>query len=174
SRMTASATASRSAVLTPGATASRSLASAVATTRPASRMRTSWSGVLYWMSRLGVRTLSTVRAQRVDRPYRHILDGTGRVDAHELALGAVVVDQGRGLVGVLAQALGDHFGLVVVALVQLPVAPVADVRPARRLELDVPDLPAAPALPAPGQPADHLVVVDHELHHQVELGTEVG
>src|SRR5215468_3164815 len=114
--------ASRSPVLTPGATASRSLASIAATTRPASRMRTNWSGVLYWMSRPGVRTLSTVRAEGVDRPYSHILDGTGRVDAHQLALRAVVVDQRRGLVGVLPQALGDHLGLVVVALVQLAVA----------------------------------------------------
>src|SRR5581483_5526204 len=145
SRMTASATASRSAVLTPGATASRSLASAVATTRPASRILTSWSGVLYWMSRLGVRTLSTVRAQRVDRPYRHILDRSGGVDADQLALGAVVVDQRRGLLGVLPQALGDHLGLVVVALVQVAAAPVAQVGAARRLEFDVPDLPAAPA-----------------------------
>src|SRR5256885_10811055 len=126
--MTASATASRSAVLTPGATASRSLASALATTRPASRIRTNWSGVLYWMSRLGVRTLSTVRAERVDRPDRDVLHGTGGVDADQLALRPVVVDQRSGLLRVLPQALGDDLGLVVVALVQLAAAPVADLR----------------------------------------------
>src|SRR5438045_6507451 len=160
--MVSSASASRSAVLTPGATASASLASLAATTRPASRILVSCSGVLYSMSRLVVRTLSTVRAQRVDRPYRHILDRSGCVDPHQLALCAVVVDQRRGLLRVLAQPLGDDLGLVVVALVQLTAAAVAGLRLARRLELDVPDLAAAPALPPAGQPPDHLVVVDHQ------------
>src|SRR5204863_9509316 len=101
--MLSSAIASRSAVLTPGATAPASLASVAPTTRPASRIRVNCSGVLYSMSRLVVRTLSTVRAQRVDRPYRHILDWPGRVDPHQLALRAVVVDQRPRLARVLAQ-----------------------------------------------------------------------
>src|SRR6266536_6568200 len=144
--MVCSASASRSPVLTPGATAAASLASVAATSWPASRILISCSGVLYWISRLWARTLSTVRAQGVDRPQRHILDRTGRVDAHQLALGAVVVHQRRGLVRVFPQPLQDDVGLVVVALVQLAAAPVADIRPARRLELDVPDLAAPPAL----------------------------
>src|SRR2546430_2581783 len=174
SRTTDSASASRSAVLTPGATASRSRPSADATTRPASRILVNCSGVLYSMSRLGVRTLTTVRAQRVDATNCDVLDRPGRVDAHQLALRAVVVDQRRGLVRVLAQPLGDDIGLVVVALVQLAAAAVADLDVGGRLELDVPDLAAAPALPPAGQPPDHLVVVDHQLHHEIELGTEVG
>src|SRR5437764_4115270 len=150
--MISSASASRSAVLTPGATASASRARAAATTRPASPILANCSGVLYSMSSSGVRMSSTVRAQRVDRADRDVLDRAGGVDADQLALGAVVVDQRRGLVVVLAQPLGDHFGLVVVALVQVAAAAVADVPVGRRLELEVPDLAATPALAAPGEP----------------------
>src|SRR2546421_4540314 len=164
SRMVSSASASRSAVLTPGATAAPMRASAAAATRPAPRILVSCSGVLYSMSRLGVRTLSTVRAQRVDATNCDVLDRPGRVDTHQLALRAVVVDQRRGLVRVLAQPLRDDVRLVVVALVQLAAPPVADVDAGGRLELDVPDLVAAPALPRPGQHPDQRAVVP-ELRH---------
>ena len=44
----------------------------------------------------------------------------------------------------------------------------------RRVEVDVPDVPAASAGAPPGQPADDLVVVDHQLEHDVERGAELG
>src|SRR5215475_1678217 len=101
-RIVSSAIASRSAVLTPGATAVRIFSSAALTTRPAARIFTSWSTLLYWMSRLLLRTLPTVRAQGVDRPLRDVFDKSGGVDADKLSLRAVEVDQRRGFRGVLA------------------------------------------------------------------------
>ena len=69
---------------------------------------------------------SPVGPQGVDGPDGDVLDRAGGVDADQLALGAVVVDQRRGVPAVDAQPLGDGLGLVVVALVQLAAAPVAD------------------------------------------------
>src|SRR5690242_13351934 len=156
--MTRSAIASSSAVDTPGATASRIAASAAATTSPAPRMSSICSGVFSWMSSCGRRTSAPVRPQRVDGTDRDVFDRPGRVDADQLALGAVEVHQRRRLLGVLDQADGDRLGLVVVPLEQLGAAPVADVLLAGGIELDVPDLAAPAAGPAAGQPADDLVV----------------
>src|SRR6185369_5665342 len=117
------------------------------------------------MWRLAVRTLPTVRAERVDRPDCDVFDQAGGVDANELALAAVEVDQRSGLFGILLEALRDGLGLIVVALVELAAAAVADAVVGRCVELDVPDLAAArrrAGAPA-GQPADHLVAVDHQL-----------
>ena len=64
-------------------------------------------------------TSAAVRPQRVDGADRDVLHRAGRVDADQLALGAVVVDERRGLLGVLPQPGGDGLRLVVVALEQL-------------------------------------------------------
>ncbi len=69
---------------------------------------------------------AAVRAQGVDRADRDVLDRSGGVDAHQLALRAVVVDERRRFAGVDLQALGDRLGLVVVALEELAAAAVAD------------------------------------------------
>src|SRR4051812_41506290 len=106
------------------------------------------------MSSWGRRMSASVRPQGVDGADRDVLDRPGRVDTHQLALGAVVVDQRRGLVRILDKAGRDGLRLVVVALEQLRPAPVADILLARRVELDVPDLAAAPARAPAGQPAD--------------------
>src|SRR6185295_4890623 len=143
--MTCSAIASRSAVETPGATASRIASSAAATTRPAPRISSICSGVFSWMSSCERRMSAPVGPPRIDRADRDVLDRPGRVDAHELALRAEEVDQRRGLVGVLHQAVLDRVGLVVVPLEQLGATPVADVLLAGRVELDVPDLAATAA-----------------------------
>src|SRR5690554_1572190 len=191
--MTFSATASRSAVLTPGATASRVAASASATTRPAARILRICATVLYWMSgsrRLRLTTpapassaasamsppggSASVRAESVDRPDGDALHGPGGVDANRLALRAVVVDQGRGVAGVDPQPFGHGLGPVVLALEQLPAAAVADPFPRRRIEVDVPDLAAAAAGAPAGEPPDHLVVVDHQLQYHVQSGPQVG
>src|SRR6185295_1607787 len=125
--MTFSAIASRSAVETPGATASRIASSAAATTRPAPRISSICSGDFSWMSSCGRRMSAPVRPQGVDGAYGHVLDRSGRVDPHQFALRAVEVDQRSGLLGVLDQAVRDRLGLVVVPLEQLRPAPVADV-----------------------------------------------
>src|SRR5689334_6762456 len=117
--MTFSAIASRSAVETPGATTSRMACSAAATTRPAPRIFSICSGVFSWMSSWGRRTSAPVGPQGVDGAHRDVLDRSGRVDPHQLALSAVEVDQRSGLVGVLDQPVGDRLGLVVVPLEQL-------------------------------------------------------
>src|SRR6185312_13026802 len=195
--------ASRSAVLTPGATASRIRRRASATTSPAARIFSIWSGVFSWMSswgrrmerlpfvaiqrgtsrvprcshsirRGGGRTSAAVRPQGVDGPGGDVLHRTGGVDPDQLALGAVVVDQGRGLLAVLPQAGGDGLRLVVVALEQLGAAPVTDARPGGGVELDVPDLAATPAGAPAGEPPDHLVVVDHQLQDQIQGGAQIG
>src|SRR4029450_5393074 len=153
-----SAIASRSAVETPGATASRIASSAAATTRPAPRIFSICSGVFSWMSSWGRRMSAPVRPQGVYGAHGDVLDRAGRVDTHQLALRAEEVDQGRGLLGVLDQAVGDRLGLVVVTLEQLRPAAVADVLLAGRVELDVPDLAAATTGPAARQPPDDLVV----------------
>src|SRR5690348_4906398 len=173
-RMVAPARASRSTVETPGATASRSLSRVAATSRPAVRIFPIWAGVLYSMShsrwRMLAPLLTTVRAERVDRAHSDVLYRPGGVDADQLALRAVVVDQRRGVARIHPQPLGDGLRLVVVALEQLAAAPVADALAGRRVELDVPDLAAAPTGTPAGQPPDHLIVVDHEFEHQVDPG----
>src|SRR5215207_11310317 len=103
------------------------------------------------MSSWARRMSASVRPQGVDGANRDVLDRAGRVDAHQLALGAVEVDQRRGLLRVLDEPGGDGLGLVVVALEQLGATPVADVLFAGRVELDMPDLAAASAGTPPGQ-----------------------
>src|SRR3982750_1762940 len=102
------------------------------------------------MSSWGRRMSASVRPQGVDRAHRDVLDRTGRVDTHQLALRPVEVDQRSGLVGVLDEPVGDRLGLVVVPLEELRPAAVADVVLAGRIEFDVPDLAAAAAGPAAG------------------------
>src|SRR5690348_8841021 len=103
--MVSAAIASRSAVDTPGATAARIRSSAACTTNPAARILTSCSGVFSCTP-----TLPTVRAERVDRPHRDVFHQARGVDADELALAAVELDQRGGLLGVLHEALGDRLG----------------------------------------------------------------
>src|SRR5882757_4725553 len=137
--------ASSSAVLIPATTAARIFSRAACTTSPAARIFTSCSGVLYWISRSLLRTLSTVRAQRVNRSHRDVFHKPGRIDADQLALRAVEVDQRRGLVGVFTQPVRDRLGLVVIALIELAAAPVAHAIDGRRIEFDVPGLAASRA-----------------------------
>src|SRR4051812_29145131 len=158
-RIDSSAIASRSAVLTPGRTASRSGARVPATTRPAWRMRTICSGVLSSISSwcMGGPTSAAVGPQGVDRADGDVLDRAGGVDADQLALGAVEVDERRGVPGVDLEALRDRLGLVVVPLEEFATTAVADALAVGRVELDVPDLPAAAAGPPTGEPADDLL-----------------
>ena len=87
-------------MLTPGATASRIAARARRDDQPGGPhlvdllRRLVLDVQLPAEHRLG---LSPVRPQRVDRPDGDVLHRTGRVDADQLALGAVEVDQRRGV-----------------------------------------------------------------------------
>src|ERR1041384_5514779 len=116
SRIEASAIASSSAVETPGLAASRSLARVSATTRPAARISRICSGDLSSISRCRTGGSPPVGAKRVYGAHGHVLDRAGGVDADQLALRPVVVDQRRCVARIDLEPLGDRLGLVVVAL----------------------------------------------------------
>src|SRR3954452_21136067 len=163
-RMDSSATASRSAVVMPGVTAALSFSRVRPTTSPASRISAISSSVLIWIN---VASLSE-RTECGERPLRHVVDGTHRVDAHEYAGLGVVAHQRCRLLVVDLEPVTDRLRLVVVALEQLATADVTHTLRRRRVEVQMPDVSAAPAGTPSGQPPDHLVVVDHELQDHVE------
>src|SRR4051812_48355219 len=163
-RIASSATASRSAVLMPGVTAAFSFSSVRPTTSPASRISAISSSVLIWIK---VASLPE-RTEGGERPLRHVVDGTHRVDAHEYASLGVVAHQRCRLLVVDLEPVTDRLRLVVVALEQLATADVTHTLRRRRVEVQMPDVSAAPAGTPAGEPPDHLVVVDHELQHDVE------
>src|SRR3954468_19076618 len=168
-RMASSATASRSAVLMPGATADFSLSSVRPTTSPASRISAISSSLLIWINALSL----SERPQCGQCPLCHVVDGTHRVDAHEDAGLGVVAHQRRGLFVVDLQPVTDGLRFVVVALDQLAAADVTHTLHRRRVEVQVPDVSAAAAGTSSGQPPDDLVVVDHELQDDVERRTTI-
>src|SRR5258708_3585190 len=142
-RISRSASSSRSAVLIPGRTASRSIPSVRATTRPARRMARICSGVLIWIPDpdfIGVPiSPAGERPQRGERPLGDLLDRAGRIDADENSFVGVEGDQRRGLFLVDLETVPDRLLPVIVALEQLAAAGVADPLPGRRVEEDVPD-----------------------------------
>src|ERR1700728_1747440 len=112
--------------------------------------------------------------QRAQRPVGDLLHRTGGVDAEQNALVRVERDQRLGLLLVHIQPVPDRLLTVVVALEQLAAAVITVLAARRRIEQDVPHVAAPPAGPPPGEPPDHLVVVHHELHHQVQPGVPLG
>src|SRR3954447_7214916 len=162
--MDSSARASRSAVVTPGATAAFSFSRVRPTTRPASRISAISSSVLIWINALSL----PEGPERRERSFRHVVDGTHGVDAHEDAGLGVVAHQRRRLLVVDLEPVTDGLRLVVVPLEQLATADVTDTLHRPRVEVQVPDVPAAAAGTPAGQPPDHLVVVDHQLENHVE------
>src|SRR4051812_48816984 len=118
-QMDSSAMASRSAVLTPGATAARTRSSARLTTSPAARMSSICASVLIWMCCVRNTRSAPEWLECVGGPLGDILDRTGRIDAHQLALAGIEAHEGRGLGGVHPQPLGNGLRLVVVALEEL-------------------------------------------------------
>src|SRR4051812_21732781 len=167
--MDSSATASRSAVVMPGVTAALSFSRVRPTTSPASRISAISSSVLIWIN---VASLPE-RTECGERPLRHVVDGTHRVDAHEHAGLGVVTHQRCRLLVVDLEPVTDRLRLVVVALEQLATADVTHTLRRRRVEVQMPDVSAAPAGTPSGQPPDHLVVVDHELQDDVERRARV-
>src|SRR5581483_1291395 len=146
--MTRAATASRSAVVTPGTAASRHAFSASATTRPASRIFRICSGVL--ISTMALRGIG-LGAQGVRGALRHLGDGAQRGDGDDQALLGEVADDGLGLAVVDLEA--DAHGLlgVVAPLVELAAALVADAVALRGVVDHVVDVAAVlAAQPAPG------------------------
>src|SRR5690242_7841933 len=128
SRITCSASASRSPVLTPARAAADTAASARATSAPATAIASISPGVLSSMSRPRQRA-STARTPRVmaaplsrapsraregvHDPLRHLVHRPHRVHGHEL--GAVVVEQRCGLVAVDLLPVADDVLCVVAA-----------------------------------------------------------
>src|ERR1700709_424173 len=114
--MFSSASASRSATVTPGATAARSSSRVSPTSRPARRISTISASVLIWIMRSRLlnmpnkslaNTSPLEAGQRVDRAFGDILHRPGRVDTAQQPAVAVVADQRRGLVGVDLEAVAD-------------------------------------------------------------------
>src|SRR3954449_11600440 len=116
--MDSSARASRSAVVTPGATAAFSFSRVRPTTRPASRISAISSSVLIWIN---VASLPE-RTEGGQSPLRHVVDGTHRVDAHEHASLGVVAHQRRRLLVVDLEPVTDRLRLVVGTLGKLATA----------------------------------------------------
>src|SRR5215203_72011 len=185
SRIRASARSSRSAVVTPGTAAAVSASRVRPTTSPAARISSTSASLLIWiiLSRLLSTCSPACRDRRrldppsvaeapegVDRPLCDVLHRTRRVDTAEQAAVTVVADEGRRLVRVDLQPVPDGVLAVVVALEELTAAPVALAGGRGRVEVEVPDVSAAPAGPAPGEPADDLVVVHHQLEDDVDRG----
>src|SRR5450759_4733049 len=109
-RMASSAIRSRSAVVTPMATASPARRSARADTRPASRMISISAGDLRMiMRRSALKDVAHVHEDSVH--------GTVAVDRAQQPLGRVVGDQGRGVLVIDVQTVGDRRDGVVVALI---------------------------------------------------------
>src|SRR5262245_56785429 len=140
--MLRSAIASRSAVVIPGRTASRSSSSVRPTTKPASRIFTISASDLYSITRLrllnmrlsaqpvgpGLSVSSTEPVQRRRRPVRHVVHRAGRVDAHQHTLVSVEPDKWRGLFGVDLEPVPNGLLTVVVPLEQLAATVVAHAR----------------------------------------------
>ncbi len=115
-----------------------------------------------------------VSAKRLERPVGDVIHRPGRVDTYQDASCCVKRDERCGLFRIDLEAMADGLGHVVVALEEVAPAAVAEPLTGRWVEVDVPDRPAAMAGAAPGEPAHDLVVVDHQLEHDVELVAEVG
>src|SRR6266516_4636551 len=129
----AAAMVSRSAVLTPGATASAAARRAAATACPASHMNASCAGVLICTPGAGQpvrgghwRTSVHEPAQRAERPLGDLVHRPGGVQAEQGALVGVERDQRGGLLLVHLQPVPDRLLAVVVPLEQLAAAVVAD------------------------------------------------
>src|SRR3954449_10179811 len=175
--MESSATASSSPVLTPGRTAAFTALIAPAVTRPEARMSSISCGVLIWIirplhfassgmrarlpvppaARTAWRCLVSARLRTV-RPAESghgtggdLLDLADRVDPREQPFRVVEPRQRRGLFPVHLQPVPDGLGLVVVALHPLAVDEHA----------------------AAGEPADQLLLVDHQLQAAVQRLTHL-
>src|SRR6476619_1934836 len=177
--MWSAAMASSCWVVTPGATAARISSRASPTTRPASRISAICSGVLISTPRSRNTTsdvdagVGTDGGQRADGTLGDLVDRSLRGDRAQQASLLVETHERRRLLGVDLEPTADRVGLVVVALEELAGVDVADTFLGRRVELDVPHVAALTARTPSGQPANHLVVVDLQLEHDVERRTEV-
>src|SRR5450432_4623 len=162
SAMTRSATALRSAVVTPGAIAARTASSAARTTRPARRILAISVSVLIWIIAAHPSASSVAPvAKRRDRSRGHVFDRGGGVATREQPATGVIADERRGLVGVDLEPVPDRLLAIVIALKEFATAMVADARHGGRIEKLVPHVGAFVAGAAARQPADHLVVIDH-------------
>src|SRR5580704_6072069 len=112
--------------------------------------------------------------QRAQRPVGDLLYRPGGVDAEQYALIRVECVQRLGLLLIHIQPMPDRLLPVVVALEQIAAAVVTVLAARRRVEQHVPYVPALAAGPPPREPPDHLVVVHHELEHQVQPGVPLG
>ena len=114
-----------------------------------------------------------VSAKRLERPVGDVVHRAGRIDTYQNASCGVKRDERSSLFRVHLEPMTDGLRHVVVTLEEVTAAPVAQPLAGRRVEVDVPDRAAAPAGAATGQPAHDLVVIDHELQHDVQLVAEI-
>src|SRR5581483_942783 len=128
--ITSRAMRSSSAVVMPGLTASRMAARARATMRPASRMMSSSSGFLMWIT--GSTRLDSCR-DRAHQIGGHFVDGLVSVDLSNQALCPVVIQQRRGFLEVQVDATGCGFGGIIVALAEGRIVNIATPRNLRRV-----------------------------------------
>src|SRR5450759_2019053 len=142
--MASSAIRSSSAGVTPMATASPARRSARADTRPASRMISISAGDLRTiMRRSALKDVAHVHEDSVH--------GTVAVDRAQQPLGRVVGDQGRGVLVIDVQTVGDRRDGVVVALIDLASTVVAYALDCGHVAHDVVDVAARAALAPRGQ-----------------------
>src|SRR5512138_725759 len=115
--MCASAIASSSLVVTPGATCSRTSSRVSPTKRPAARILTIWSSVLPSIRSRPKSPMPyavcSAAAQDTGKPLGDLVDVTHAVDLHEQPALAVDLRKGRGLLAVDLLSPADH-GLRVV------------------------------------------------------------
>ena len=94
------------------------------------------------------------------------------VDAPQHAAVLVVADERLGLFVVLAEAVADHLGLVVVAHDELAAADVAHALAAGRVELDMEDVALLDAGPPAAEPPHDLLVGDVDQDRRGQLAAE--
>src|SRR4051812_9449666 len=141
--MCCSATASSSAVVTPGRTASRSSSSVSATTRPARRIACTCSGVLYSIMRSRLRNTARRSAHRGKEPTGDLVDLASAIDLNEQPTLGIELRQRCRLLGVdLKSAADDRLVVFGTSLLRS----------------------------AADEASHDLVLVDGDLEHSVELG----
>src|SRR5262245_54564389 len=177
--MNFSAASSRSLVVTPGRAFERSIRRQRAWILPASAISSICAEVfLRIMPRYISHPLLFLSAEGGDYPVDPLLDLVGcllSVHAVEDATFVVVVDQLRGLLAVLREAVLDDVRLIVVADDQLRPVEVADALLLRRVELDVVDVAGVLlAGTAAAEAPEDLLLGDVDEEHRGDLPPQAG
>src|SRR5215470_765011 len=95
---------------------------------------------------------------------RNFLRHLVAIDFPQLSLTAVIINQGKRLMLVSLQALGDDFLGIILARRQLRTINIASVGDARRLRVNVVDPSAGGTSTAPRQATQQLIIPNRKIH----------